>query len=99
MNAIAPDMRARFDELVESHASLDDWSEFATVVEGAVRERQVVVLAMKRGSESDATSVPSNLAADFRALDALRRDVVAMIESLRSRITRDLQPRNRDDIQ
>jgi hypothetical protein len=92
MNPIAPDMRTRYDELVACSASIELWSEFRTILDGAVRQRQVIVLAIKRGFEIEATTVSPDVLADFRALDALRREVVATIESMRSRKTRELQP-------
>ena len=99
---IAPEMRAAFDELLARCATLDEWCAFARHLEVAVHERQRLVLAIKNlisrhegegdPEIDDLQGVLAEVTADFRAIDALRRDTATAIDALRSRSTRELKP-------
>ena len=100
--ALAPKMTARFDELREARAPLEDWCAFAEHLEDAVRARQALLLSIRRraymrdrglldGTEDTRTSIDV-VSTDFRALDALRRKVLGTLAMLRRDITREVQP-------
>jgi hypothetical protein len=68
-------MRARFDQLREAVAPLQDWSSFAQDLEGAVDWLR--------------THQHERPADEHAALEALQDDVRTMIEWMRTEVTRD----------